>query len=71
MRAKCEVGMPVVLKQQENVKSPVVMSVEAYDEKTDVATCIGFNAGNHPFKIDVKTVNLEKANLKRIQAAQQ
>ena len=56
MRAKCEVGMPVVLKQQENAKSPVVMSVEAYDEKTDVATCIGFNAGNHPFKIDVKTV---------------
>ena len=71
MRAKCEVGMNVVLKQQENAKNPVVMSVEAYDEKNETATCIGFNAGNHPFKIDVKTVNHEKANLKRIQAAQE
>ena len=70
MRAKCERGINVILKQEENVKNPTVMSVENYDEKTGVATCIGFNAQHHPFKIDVHTDNLEKANLKRIQAQQ-
>ena len=70
MRAKCERGINVILKQEENVKNPTVMSVENYDEKTGVATCIGFNAQRHPFKIDVLTDNLEKANLKRIQAQQ-
>lgn len=65
MRAKCERGLNVVLKQQENLKQPVIMSVEEYNEKTGIATCIGFNAQKHPFKIDVHTDNLEKANLKR------
>lgn len=70
MRAKCERGINVVLKQQENAKNPVVMSVEKYDEKTGVAECIGFTTQNMPFKIEVHTDNLEKANLKRINAQQ-
>ena len=71
MRAACEIGMPVVLKQEENLPNPTVMSVEDYDATKGVATCIGMNAQRHPFKIEVKTVNLEKANLKRIRAAQE
>jgi len=70
MRANCEVGMAVILKQEENLPNPTVMSVEDYNAEKGIATCIGMNAHKHPFKIDVKTVNLEKANLKRIRAAQ-
>lgn len=71
MRATCEVGMPVILKHEENSPNPTVMSVEAYDAGKGVATCIGMNAQKHPFKIEVNTVNLEKANLKRIRAQNQ
>ena len=71
MRAACEIGMPVIFKQEENLPKPTVMSVEDYDATKGVATCIGMDALRHPFKIEVKTVNLEKANLKRIRAAQE
>ena len=68
MRAKCERGINVVLKQQESLKNPVIMSVEDYNDKTGVATCVGFTTQNAPFRIEVHTDNLEKANLKRYDA---
>lgn len=70
MRAACERGMQVILKQQEKSKDQIVMSVENYDAKSGIASCIGFNSQKTPFKIDVHTDNLEKFNPKRFEALQ-